>query len=122
MTYQEAYDLIIEAYFKDEIRPLDAKFCFCGTLAGNNIKWFVSPRTKHNDFGNYKGIEYVRMEDALLGAMKNVIFNRSSPFYEEFLFEGMCAALEVLKDIHRSRGEDVDCRPALKKRKLNKVL
>lgn len=30
------------------------------------------------------------------------------PKYEDDFFKGMTAALEVLKDIHRSRGEDVD--------------
>ena len=37
---------------------------------------------------------------------------------EDKLFEGMCAALEVLKQIHKERGEDVDSVPEFKKRKL----
>lgn len=52
------------------------------------------------------------MEDALFAGIIDVNgdegFVPSSMNYEEGLFEGMVKALEVLKEIHRSRGENVD--------------
>ena len=114
MNYQQAYDKIIQAYFKDEILPLDAQFCFCGTLCDNSNRWNKDSFGKrHNDFGNYKGPEYVKMERALLDPIKETSFGyrsfeHSPEEYEAALFAGMSAALDVLKEIHRSRGEDVD--------------
>src|SRR5690349_13607846 len=126
MTYQQAYNKIIEAYFKDEIEPWDAKFCFCGTLCNGKTGWnrstilAINKNDPHNDYGDYLGIEYTKMERALLEP-----FNcpgRRHNDYEAALFEGMCAALDVLKEIHRSRGENVDeVLPAFTKRQLQKV-
>lgn len=39
--------------------------------------------------------------------------------YEDYLFEGMCAALEVLKDIHKKRGEEVEFKPLVKRVLVN---
>lgn len=113
LTYSEAYNKIIEAYFKDEIKPFNSEFCFCGTLCYNKSDWNISTYSRvHADFGNYTGVEYVKMERALLDALKMGEFLRyCNPWdsgYEDLLFAGMCAALDVLKEIHRSRGENVD--------------
>lgn len=107
LTYRQAYDKIIEAYFKDEIEPFDSEFCFCGTLAPD-FDW------KYNKGGYpYTNDEYVNMESTLLKVIcKTTIgFMKARQFdsnYENALFAGMSAALDVLKEIHRSRGEDVD--------------
>lgn len=113
MTYKDAYDKIIQAYFKDEIKPMNKHFCFCGTLG---VEWWTGS-------GDYRIAEYQRMEFALLSEMGVVGIFRAGPSvcqfistgdpskhpkYEDTLFNGMCAALEVLKEIHRSRGENVD--------------
>ena len=60
------------------------------------------------------------MERALLNSMENhqVWEDGTHPKYEDALFEGMCAALEVLKNIHKSRNEDVDECNYLVKRNL----
>lgn len=117
MNYKQAHDKIIEAYFKDEIKPASCEFCFCGTLAPNS-QW-------HDKYSKgyypYSYFEYFEMERALLSKLSDVIrigdgcseysfgysFGRHDN-YEDELFEGMCAALDVLKEIHRSRGENVD--------------
>lgn len=125
LNYQQAYDKIIDAYFKDEIKPFDADFCFCGTLAGSG-SWVW--RKRHVDFPfiqeahNYTPFEYRKLEIALLTPFKRIGARQcglgrgdwteedsyKSGNYEEVLFSGMCAALDVLKEIHRSRGENVD--------------
>jgi hypothetical protein len=112
LTYKQAYDKIIDAYFKDEIEPYDAKFCFCGTLCDNSVGWMGNSLTGiHNNFGSYSGVDYGKMESALFSKIDRT--GRHMPDYEDALFSGMVAALDVLKEIHRSRGEDVDSLPAL---------
>lgn len=144
LTYKEAYDKIIQAYFKDEIQPYDSNFCFCGTLAPE-IYSNVGYKNWNNHDGKFDQSkhfyllkEYYRMELALfkpLCATSSVVLpNRPIPIgycagklkkdaeeYEDALFEGMCAALEVLKEIHRIRGENVDDLPVLTKRNLEAV-
>jgi hypothetical protein len=125
MTYNEAYNKIIEAYFKDEIKPNDMKFCFCGTLANNSTDWYP-----HLNYGNYTGREYKRMEAALFKAFPETNWGFGLPSlrqnernegienYEEKLFAGMSAALDVLKQIHIERGEVIDETPVFTKRQL----
>lgn len=117
MTYTQAYDKIIQAYFRDEIKPWESEFCFCGTLCDNKPDWNEGTMPNHPkvDFMNYNGIEYQRMEAALLDRIDS---DEGYEEYEDELFAGMCNALEVLKQIHRERGEDVDSLPALTKRNL----
>src|SRR6187431_3627039 len=99
MIYNEAYNKIIEAYFKDEIKPYDSSFCFCGTLADNTAHWFGSTLGRfHRDYAGYKGLEYLRMERALLDTIQG-----ANGDYETLLFLGMSAALDVLKQIHIER-------------------
>lgn len=126
MTYNEAYDKIIQAYFRDEIKPYKANFCFCGTLCDNSYNWHgqthpVKSKSYHFDYNGYSGAEFVEMESALLGCLSGKP-QCDKPNWENALFLGMTAALEVLKQIHRERGEDVDSLPALKKRKLQPTL
>src|SRR6185436_20101381 len=125
MIYKQAFDKITEAYFKDEIRPMDNSFCFCGTLGKG---WW-------NGDENYSPEEYKKMEWALLrrliGIYTELLFitKEQSPCasmrgfgwgwcngenepktkeYEDALFRGLCDSLEVLMEIHISRGENVE--------------
>jgi hypothetical protein len=129
MKYQDAYNKIIEAYFKDEIKPFYEDFCFCGTLCGGS-SW------AKDDFDQlkepYSNNEYRAMEAALLSNLREcgivkinglwmkkrgVDYTEHSN-YEDLLFRGMCDALDVLDSIHRERGENVDELPKLTKRQL----
>jgi hypothetical protein len=137
MTYKEAESLIIDAYFKDEIKPYNGSFCFCGTLNNNDNTW----RERGNRF--YNSSEFIRMEYALLSTINSLTYNikdifytnykwginngeefidrgkiKQHPNYENALFEGMVEALKVLKQIHQSHGEDVDEEVSIKKRVL----
>jgi len=128
LTYKQAFDKITEAYIKGEIKPFDSDFCFCGTLASGR-SWVEDkcPLYSRNDFvimeaallmqfysSGYNVTRYGRgpAEWAIAGA------DESTPYYEEILFAGMCAALEVLKQIHIERGEIIDETPAFTKRQL----
>lgn len=143
LTWPQAYDKIIQAYFKDEIKPYDECFCFCGTLSGGR-HWhrsgYSNPElrnleaalliTLHRETVGFIGEpvmvtdNYIYMEgDHLVfheprqknGGVDQIVGHND---YEEGLFLGMTAALEVLKDIHRSRNENVDELPVLTKRQL----
>lgn len=136
MTYRQAYDKIIEAYFKDEIEPMDGKFCFCGTLCGNTEHWMSSIVNS-----DYSVKELINMEDALLTpfspkyVLKEYLeehevetpgcwaggIEEDDSDYEEILFSGMSAALDVLRQIHIDRGEVIDEPIAFTQRKLDKV-
>lgn len=130
LTYRQAYDKIIEAYFRNEIEPGSNEFCFCGTLSKDD-EWRFA---KGNEYP-YSRDEYLKMEHALFSGMSialNTIVScgisvfdfddlKKKEKYEEALFFGMSSALEVLKDIHRSRGEKEDeATPEFTKRQLQK--
>ena len=116
--FQTQYDKIIQAYFKDEIKPQDAEFCICGTLCNNNSKW-AGHWPIRNDYGHYTGLEYTRIENALFFGIGEVDGNRhTNKPSESGLFSGMCAALDVLKQIHIERGEVIDEVPVFKQRQL----
>lgn len=121
MTYKEAESLIIDAYFKDEIKPFGPAFCFCGTLCDNEMGWYkCSARlagypNAHFPYGQYSGEELYLMEDALF---KHVEKKVGHHYNEEELFNGLVEALNVLKQIHKAHGENVDEEVSIKKRVL----
>lgn len=138
LTYKQAYDLLIDAYYKDKIKPYDPEFCFCGTLNNNDSDWYdwrcsAYASNVHEDGLNYNGRELWRMEDALLitlhielntenkySQFRNHFDVTEDLYYEEVLFEGFCKALDVLKQIHIERGEVIDEVCELSKRVLVK--
>jgi hypothetical protein len=131
--FADQYNKIIDAYFKDEIRPMSPSFCFCGTLNDNKNNWCSR---EPNNKPQYSFQEFGEMEAALLealipfGANRTGVgagewrgsLERSKNGYEEALFKGMCAALEVLRTIHEEHGEIIDQSPVFKKRELAPVL
>lgn len=133
LTYNQAYDKIIQAYFKDEIEPYNSDFCFCGTVS-NGKCWFRGECENYYP-SQFKEMEFALLDNIRLGTLggNDIYFAppfaedlgririevKNHPNYEEALFIGMCAALNVLKEIHRSRGENVDDVPAFTKRPLS---
>lgn len=55
LTYFEARNKIIEAYFRDEIEPWECKFCFCGNLCNNTTEWVF----QDNEELPYSYAEYI---------------------------------------------------------------
>lgn len=129
LTYKQAYDMIINAYFKNEINPMKGEFCFCGTLAPD-AQWGFTRRDKEYPYSQQ---EYRRMEHMLLrqdgksdlwGSEITGLAWGYTPTYEKFeddLFIGMYDALEELKKIHIERGENVNDVPEFTKRSLKPV-
>lgn len=127
LSYKEARNLIIDAYFKDEIKPFNPSFCFCGTLAPDS-NWVTlgenymgRPILKVKEYP-YSIEEYRRMEKPLMNALCLATVGRlwelgpgfepwhmkCHPEWENGIFTGMCDSLDVLKQIHIERGENVD--------------
>ena len=131
LTFPQAYDKIIEAYHKNEIKPFMPEFCFCGTLSPDE-RWGLEGAPYNETEYPYTREEYGRMEKALFSKIPGIRWKSPanieasisyldsltrSKEYEDILFEAMSAALDELKEIHRERGENVDeC--IIKKRKL----
>jgi len=134
LTYKEAYNKIIDAYFKDEIKPYNEEFCFCGTLLNNDRDWWENVHHNMKGFGDYSYLELYEMEKALLIPLMTLAGRRyktnyllidgdrdrveGSELFEDRLFEGMQSALDVLKQIHKDRGESVDEETTFTKRVL----
>lgn len=127
LTYREAYDKIIDAYFKNEIQPMNMHFCFCGTLSPEK-GWKDADSHRKREYP-YSYEEYTTMERALFSGMtenwdnpqfiKMMQYSQTShPDYEEQLFKGMSKALDELKKIHIERGENIEETPAFIKRQL----
>ena len=129
LTYIEARDKIWNAYFRDEITPIYSCACFVGNLLGEKDTWWMGREACRIDYENpiaamtdrafvekngmYSAEEILSMEAA---------FMKCYPSQgEEKLFAGMLAALEVLKQIHRDRGDYIpEDEPLLTKRTLVK--
>lgn len=122
-SYETKFNKITEAYIKGEIEPYSASLCFCGTLADHDLDWDIKT------INGYNPKQFVKMEYALLstiltetlggnpenkihlyglgeGVCRTEILRH--PNYEAALFNGMVAALEVLKQIHIEHDEVID--------------
>jgi hypothetical protein len=116
-TFRESYDLVIDAYFKDQINPYDNDFCICGTLAGT-AKWnnFGRERVGPYSYGEYKRIEMgllhgINIHLCHIGAPMMKTHDKefqATSVFEDALFYGMTKSLDVLKEIHESRGEVIE--------------
>ncbi len=116
-SYKIQKDKIIDAYFKDEIKPMNANFCFCGTLCNNTSVWYSSKG--HN---GYTSKEYLRMEEGLFKILYPSDWgdekSKNWDGDEDQLFDAMCEALEILKKIHIEHGEVIEEDLPLTKRQL----
>ncbi len=131
-SYKEQFDKITEAYIKGEIKPYKSNFCFCGTIAPEEYS-----ADGHKNWNNHDGkfmqhkhfytlSEYGKMEEALfiplhafngkISGMNIYRLEEGDEGYEDAMFDGMCAALEVLKQIHVHKGDIADEYPVFKKR------
>lgn len=117
-TYKQAFDKVTEEYIKGNILPMNPEFCFCGTLSPDS-NWGSIFLFKNTEYYPYTQEEYQRMEFALFSKKAGRCWHDIIDDYEEVLFNGMCAALEELKQIHIERGEIVDDELTLNKRNVN---
>jgi hypothetical protein len=143
-TYQEQWQNITSAYVNNEMDPYQCEACFVGNLLRNPV-WALI-RDCNTATGNgqlessfscleeylhgYTPEEILSLENNFLkilyeetGKPKILVLRgpngvvKSHPNYENALYKAMVSTLEILRNIHISRGENVDEIP-LQKRQL----
>lgn len=128
-TYKEQFDKITRAYIANELNPLDGCACFIGNLLNGNSRWTFGRKF---DWGN-DGLATVCNEKFLLSIVKKEanglytaqeIVDLEENFLDKYacllsredaLFHAMESTLEMLKQIHISKGEIVDPIPFAKR-------
>lgn len=134
-TYEQQWQKLTEAYLRGEMQPCNSCCCFIGNLLNGNSDWasgrtfdytkpdtpaipipslvhFTSKAIIKESNGYYSVEEILNMETIFL----NVACN--SDDYNEGIFEGMTAALEVLRKIHEAKGDPTAKYITLAKRQL----
>jgi hypothetical protein len=132
-TYEQQFDKITRAYIANELNPYEVCGCFVGILLNGNDDWICGRDLSHGVITcNRSGVEYATMciqDEAngfytlqeVLDLEKNfmaLLTNVHSRHYEDCLFIAMESTLEMLKQIHISKGEVIDEVPVFEKRKL----
>lgn len=138
-SFKQQFDKLTEAYIRGEVNAFTGCECFNGNLENRTTQWtevkggknIISPNV------NYTGLQYTEMEHAFMepirvflrrnvhsGSSKTWIddYNKSSVVnadYEAALFQGFQDAIEILRQIHISRGEEVDDRAFVKRETKN---
>jgi hypothetical protein len=124
--FEEQYQKIVSAYYKNELRPMNSCACFIGNMFNNNRLWsnirtvcigvdgfivndegllysesksFIEIESNHL----YTPQEIVDLENNFLKT--SYPDRKSSDYTEESLFEAMQSTLEMLRKIHESKGE-----------------
>ncbi len=141
LTYRQAYDRIVDAYFKNELNPFKDCACFIGNLLGDSI-WghcrnYIASESQLKEgnelissFG-YTLIQIGEMEDNFLNVIihsttrhgkqtrprsfNTFYIDKYGGNYEDALFDAMSSTLDMLKKIHEDNGEIIDA-PVFKKR------
>lgn len=130
-TFQEQYNKIVNAYYKNTLQPHNSCACFIGNLLNNNDTWhkgrtlldntsFLSPYVKIGEwsgegYDNYvqEAKECLMLECNNLYSMKDIMkmeqhFLRivnSRQGCEETLFRAMESTLLILRELHESKAE-----------------
>jgi hypothetical protein len=125
-SYKEQFDKLTRAYINDEVEPYISCSCFVGNLLNNKSVW---------DFGR-RVIGNIETDASCLRVAQNCIDRESSGLYsvkeivdlearfmlcvdnhnEEGLFNAFSKTLDLLKQIHLSKGEIIDEVPEFKRR------
>jgi len=125
ITYKEQFDKLTRAYISGEVIPKECKACFVGNLLNKTREWAVKrflDKTKplytwsaYNAFDLDPEYNFYTMMEICL--MENN-FMRKYIGDEDALFIAFESTLELLKQIHISKGEVIDEVPVFKKRQL----
>ncbi len=121
-TFKEQFDKLTRAYIRDEVFPMSPCACFVGNLLNRNSDW-SGVRHGWNQITNcesdYKrGFNAINKESGGFYTPKEIILLESEfvvgvedlreNYSEDQLFNAFAHTLELLKQIHISKGEQVD--------------
>jgi len=135
-TFKEQSEKIIQAYLKCEINAGDACACFVGNLLNNKGEWidgrhsFEYGKVDPNKNMRSRAIECINQESNSLYTLQEILeleekfmterYTRTGNDMnrEDALFNAMTSTLEMLKQIHISKGEVIEDEITLQKREL----
>lgn len=140
-SYKTQFDKLTRAYIANDVKPYDACACFIGNLLNNSNNWCFRDGSWDERFsvnesfrsiieqtlrlqagGLYTPEEIFSMEALFLKTFSNrkhEDFNYQES--EQSLFDAFCVTLDLLKQIHESKGEVITETLAFNKRELNPV-
>lgn len=131
-TFKEQSEKIIQAYLKCEIYPLNPCACFVGNLLNNKKEWIEGRSASNcgmvnsNKIQQFVAIACINQESnnlytlqEILELEKNFMVGCSiGGSYENAIFNAMISTLEMLKQIHISKGEVIEDEITLQKREV----
>lgn len=130
-TYKEQFDKLTKAYINDEVEPMFPCACFIGNLLNGRGDWVnmrrldLSNYTYHPYKANKLDPEYRFYTATELAKMENMFMTTPEGYLgrpiEETFFRRFSTTLDILKQIHISKGEVIDDVPVFKKRELKTV-
>ena len=144
-TYKQQFDKLTEAYIMGNVDPWECKACFVGNLLGGD-QWedirsgamakTVQTGTPNKVSSNYKAhlaIDFIKERSNGLYTPEEIIsleatflhsygFDRGGSVDENALFISFEKTLNLLKQIHISKGEIIDDAPVFQKRTLTPEL
>ena len=138
-TYQEQFNKLTEAYIRNKVNPYWGCARFVGNLLNNNGDWEIGRELKVScqkpdyDYsiksGNcissvlkkecnnlYDAIDIFELEKKFLRSYNTSLAEGIDR--EDALFKAFEVTLDLLKQIHISKGEIIDQEPVFKKRTL----
>jgi hypothetical protein len=128
-SYKEQFDKLTRAYIANEVLPLNACACFVGNLLNGLGSW-VHARS-YNGLGvldndsHFKPIADMCIKEQSNGLytaqeiinLEKVFLQSWRPLQnEDSMFDAFCVTLDLLKQIHLSKGEIIDEVPEFKRR------
>lgn len=131
-TYKQQFDKLTVAYIENKVDPYDACACFIGNLLNGKDAWLRCRQGYTYEVSAFrlivddKAFSCIREESGGLYTPREIIDMEYNFLYtyghfgknENSLFEAFCSTLEMLKNIHISKGEDVELIGEFKKREL----
>ncbi len=129
ISFEKQYQKIVNAYYKNELNPLDGCACFVGNLLNNTGGWelcrnYITGKVfkdKESIFygqqeiqkeanGFYTSQNIVDLENKFLeicfhGRERSTDILTNRKITEDTLYNAMESTLEILKEIHISKGE-----------------
>jgi hypothetical protein len=145
-TFQQQFDKITKAYFKNELQPFKACACFIGNMLNGNQDWrhgriffdngkslpynviIVADTLEKESNLLYSMVDIVKLENNFLKKLKysanehQILDNGNviAPSYtEENLYKAMESTLVMLREMHEQKGEIVQDYSFVKRELVN---
>lgn len=141
ITFKQQFDKLTEAYIRGEVYPYEPCACFVGNLLNRTSDWCTRggiiwkelyfhdesseeqmKRAVLRESGGFYTIHEIHLLEQTF--LMNIRTNRewNEPLYEEQLFKAFEKTLDLLKQIHESKGEIVEPFQFTKRQPQNELI